>query len=350
MEKERLIWIDVLNIVACTGVLLLHCTNGQVHGFSGTPSLNWYIGLTTHSFFLWPVDVFFMISGFTLIRTSLLTNNNNSGGVKRFYNRRLKRLAIPLLAWNVLYMMLYFARSYINGTDILPVTELLTKFCLFDYNGFMWFFVPLILIYLSLPFFAVFVLNSDRRLLRLFLIMGLILGCIPPLSETFTTRSGLSDIYIMGSRFLYFIVAGYYIGNFDISKKTRRRLYACSVASGIVMFIGTMCLTLYFPGHYRYFLTYTNIPCVITALGVFTFFKYHDWEKTLASVRLKATDVARYSSFSLGIYLIQGAWFTIIGHFHICDDNLIMKFVVMYFVCVVSIWLMKHIPVCKKIV
>lgn len=80
MEKERLIWIDVLNIVACTGVLLLHCTNGQVHGFSGTPSLNWYIGLTTHSFFLWPVDVFFMISGFTLIRTSLLTNNNNSGG------------------------------------------------------------------------------------------------------------------------------------------------------------------------------------------------------------------------------------------------------------------------------
>ena len=259
-------------------------------------------------------------------------------------------MAIPLFAWNILYMMQYLAKTYIEGSDILPVNELLTKFCLFGYNGFMWFFVPLILIYISLPFFAVFVLNSDRRLLRLFLTMGLILGCIPPLDSTFTTRCGLSDVYIMGSRFLYFIVAGYYIGNFDISRKIRRRLYACSVASGIVMFVGTMCLTLYFPGHYRYFLAYTNIPCAITALGVFTFFKYHEWEKTLASVRLKAADVARYSSFSLGIYLIQGAWFTVIGHFHVSDGNLMMKFVVMYVVCVTSIWIMKHIPVVKKIV
>ena len=276
MEKKRLVWIDILNIVACAGVLLLHCTNGQVHGFSGTPSLNWYIGLTTHSFFLWPVDVFFMISGFTLIRNSTLTDNNNpKGRIKRFYNRRLKRLAIPLLAWNVLYMALYFLRTHIDGTDLLPINELFIKFCLFDYNGFMWFFVPLILIYLSLPFFAVFVINSDRRLLRLFLFLGLILGCIPPLSETFTTRSGLSDIYIMGSRFLYFIVAGYYIGNFDISSKTRKRLYIGSLASAIIIFFGTMCLTLYYPEHYSYFLSYTNIPCSITAMGVFTFFKYY---------------------------------------------------------------------------
>ena len=82
MENKRLVWIDVLNIVACAGVLLLHCTNGQVHGFSGTPSLDWYIGLTTHSFFLWPVNVFFMISGFTLVSHLALTDYNNSGGGK----------------------------------------------------------------------------------------------------------------------------------------------------------------------------------------------------------------------------------------------------------------------------
>lgn len=38
MKKERWIWIDLLNIVACAGVLLLHCTNGEVHHFSGYPS------------------------------------------------------------------------------------------------------------------------------------------------------------------------------------------------------------------------------------------------------------------------------------------------------------------------
>ena len=77
MEIKRLVWIDVLNIIACAGVLLLHCTNDQVHGFSGTPSADWFIGLTTHSFFLWPVNVFFMISGFTLTSHLALTDYNN---------------------------------------------------------------------------------------------------------------------------------------------------------------------------------------------------------------------------------------------------------------------------------
>lgn len=350
MQKERLVWIDVLNIVACAGVLLLHCTNGQVHGFSGIPSADWFIGLTTHSFFLWPVNVFFMISGFTLVSHLALTDYNTSGGVKRFYDRRMKRLAVPLVAWNVVYMLLYFAKCHIKGEELLPVSELVRRFVLFDFNGFMWFFVPLLLIYLSMPFFAVFVLNSDRKLLRLFLVIGLALSWVPPISEEFTTRSGLSDFYLMGSRFLYFIVAGYYIGHFDISRRTRRRLYWCSAASVAVMFVGTMCLTLYAPEHYSYFLSYTNLPCTLTALGMFTFFKYHDWSKTLAAVRLKAGDAARYSGLSLGIYLIQGAWFTVMGQLHVCDGDMLLKFLLMYLLCAVSVWAMKHIPILKRIV
>ena len=262
----------------------------------------------------------------------------------------MRRLAVPLMAWNVLYMLQYFANCHIDGEWVQPVTELVRRFVLFDFNGFMWFFVPLLLIYLSLPFFAVFVLNSDRWLLRLFLVIGLALSWVPPVSEDFSTRSGLTDFYLMGSRFLYFIVAGYYIGHFDISHRTRIRLYCCTAASIAVMFVGTMCLTLYAPEHYRYFLSYTNLPCTITAMGVFTFFKYHDWDKTLAALRLKAGDAARYSSFSLGIYLIQGAWFTVTGHLHICDDNMLVKFLLMYILCVVSVWTMKNIPVLKRIV
>lgn len=350
MEKERLVWIDVLNIVACAGVLLLHCTNGQVHGFSGTPSADWYIGLTTHSFVLWPVDVFFMISGFTLIRKSLLTNDNNLGGVKRFYGRRLKRLAVPLLSWNVLYMLLHFASAYSKGETFEPISEVVRKFALFDYNGFMWFFVPLLLIYLSMPFFAIFVLNADRRLLRLFLVIGLAMSFIPPLDADFRTRENLENFYLMGSRFLYFIVAGYYIGHFEISLKTRRRIYTCAVASAAVMFVGTMSLTLYYPEHYRYFLSYTNFPCTITAMGVFTYFKYHDWQKTLTRLRIRKAFMAQYSGFSLGIYLIQGAWFAIIGHFNVCDNHILLKFVLMYVLCICSVWMMKRIPAVRKMV
>ena len=80
MEKRRIIWIDVLNVIACMGVLLLHSTNGEIHNFSGEVSINWIIGLCTHSFMLWPVNVFFMLSGFTLMNSQL----SCVGGGKRF--------------------------------------------------------------------------------------------------------------------------------------------------------------------------------------------------------------------------------------------------------------------------
>lgn len=349
MEKERLIWIDLLNIVACAGVLLLHCTNGEVHHFSGTPSANWFIGLTTHSFFLWPVNVFFMISGFTLIRPSLIVNNIQIG-VKDFYSRRLKRLGIPLLVWNTLYMVKHLAASYHQGEEIETIQELIEKFVLFNYNGFMWFFVPLIMIYLSLPFFAVFILNSNRSMLRLFLVMGLILSCIPPLESSFTVKEELSSIYLMGTRFLYFIVVGYYFGNFEITEKTRRKIYTCSIVSMIIMFFGTIVLTLYIPEHYRYFINYTNIPCTIAAIGVFTFFRYYDWNKLLRKNLLAKRNLSYFSSFSFGIYLIQGAWFSILNIFHVCEEYILLRFIVMYVLCIVSVCTMKRMPWVRQLV
>lgn len=259
-------------------------------------------------------------------------------------------MAIPLLTWDILYMLLYFISAYAKGASIISVAELIKKFVLFDFNGFMWFFVPLLLIYLSIPFFSVFVLNAGRHLLRLFLAIGLLLGCIPPLDASFSVRSDLSDIYLMGSRFLYFIVAGYYLGHFSVSLKTRKLLYACSVLSVAVMFLGTIYLTLYVPEHFLYFLTYTNVPCTITAMGVFTYFKYTDWEKFLGKFHIMKSSMARYSSFSLGIYLIQGVWFKVLKYLHICDGHIVVKFLVMYALCVSSVWAMKHMPLLKRIV
>ena len=340
----------MLNIVACAGVLLLHCTNREVHHFMGIPSVNWFIGLFTHSFVLWPVNIFFMISGFTLMRKSLISISNPLVGVKSFYIKRWQRLGMPLIIWNFFYMCLHILTLHMKGDPLETASMSVQKFVLFEYNGFMWFFVPLILIYLSMPFVAVLVINSDRKLLRQFLIIGLLLSWIPPLSEDFTVRSTLADIYLLGPRFLYFTILGYYVGHYEIDKATRSKIYAAGLLSMVSIYIGTALLSLYAPEHYGYFLSYTNLPCTLSAVAVFLFVKYHDWQQILFRLCIKQESLVRYSSLSFGVYLIQALGFKILNYFDILEQAILVRFIIMYILCIIIVWLMKKTPIVKRLV
>lgn len=256
---------------------------------------------------------------------------------------------MALLFWDLFYMGLYVCRIWLKGEIMDDFVTMAYRFIFFRYNGFMWFFVPLILIYMSLPFVAQFILNSSRRLLRSFLIIGLFLSFIPPIQADLTSSS-VGDVYLMGSRFLYFIVAGYYLGNYEISRRMRKRIYLLAVVSMLVMFLGTMLLTLNVPAHYKYFLSYTNAPCTVSAMGVFLFFKYTRWGELLSRLGLSGEWLARYSGLSLGIYFIQAAWFMILGLLHLCDNHIILRFFVMYVLCAFSVWVMKRIPLVNRFV
>lgn len=63
-SKDRIIYFDVLNIAATFGVIMLHC-NGLAHTYSET--LAWYQALLVEVLIYWPVPIFFMLSGATLI-------------------------------------------------------------------------------------------------------------------------------------------------------------------------------------------------------------------------------------------------------------------------------------------
>lgn len=353
-KQNRILWIDVLNVFACMSVLLLHSTNAEIHHFRGDISFNWVIGLFTHSFFIWAVDVFFMLSGFTLIRRSLFcsmeTGSEDLGGVKIFFFKRLKRLLIPVITWNILYMVVELAQQYKNGLAFESADVMIARFCSFDYNGHMWFFVPLVCLYLSIPFLAVFTLNSKRIILKLYIIISLILCVISPLNSDFSVRSSIQDIFIFGSRFVVYAIAGYYFGNYDICYNSRIRIYRLGWLSAIVIFLGTALLSMYLPSHYKYFITYTNLPCTLLAYSVFIFFRYTEWNKLIEKVNVKPSHVAVMSSLSLGVYLIQNMFFKVFSRIDLLKDNIIVTFILMYLICILSVLFLKRIPIVKKIV
>lgn len=114
------------------------------------------------------------------------------------------------------------------------------------------------------------------------------------------------------------------------------------------MYFGTVLLTLYVPDHYRYFILYTNILCTIVSMGVITFFKYQVWDIKKRHITKK--QLACFSGFSLGIYLILGLWFSILNTLHICEEYILLRFIIMYFLCIVSVCIIKYIPIIRQMV
>ena len=65
LKNSRIIYLDILNIIACIAVLYLHC-NGGVHSFSNTRL--WKECLIIEVLCYFAVPIFVMLSGATLLR------------------------------------------------------------------------------------------------------------------------------------------------------------------------------------------------------------------------------------------------------------------------------------------
>lgn len=267
--------------------------------------------------------------------------NKIGGGVKNYYTKRLHRLGVPLLIWSLFYAIVNHGAS--DGS----IFHLIYNVFTFKVNPYMWFFVPLIIIYISMPFLSVFVMNAPKHLLDIFMIVGIIL---PVINSILLPTSTGSSYAVFCTPYIYFVVAGYYIGTIGISQKQRKLLYGTAFLSAVIILVGTYWLSLNMPEHYRCFLSYTSLPCTITALGVFTLFVYADWKQILGFLRLSPKTLSYFSTLSLGIYLIQAFWFRVLGHIHLCDNTPLIRFIIMYVLCVVSVGVMKYMPFIKKIV
>ena len=75
-KNKRIIYFDVLNILACINVVLIHM-NGIVHSFR--PTIDWKTALIFEVICYWAVPVFVMLSGATLLKYRERYNTKANG-------------------------------------------------------------------------------------------------------------------------------------------------------------------------------------------------------------------------------------------------------------------------------
>lgn len=152
--SQREVWQDVLRIICCFVIVLLHCTCNVYKEFGESIS-QWVPHMLMSCFTAFAVPCFYMISGASLLR--------RKHDVKETWLKRIPKSAVPLLFWSVFYILL--------SGDLQPrrFIEMLFQ----AQWSHLWFMYCILGIYALLPLLSVLYqeLDTRRKIYLLFILL-----------------------------------------------------------------------------------------------------------------------------------------------------------------------------------
>ena len=196
MHKTRNINLDLIKVLACIGVVLLHTT---MIGFKETGSWN----LLAYLYYLgtYSIPLFFMVNGYLLLGKRSITYS--------YILHKVKWILITVSSWT--FIMWLFKRDF----AVNPIKKVIGSLLQKGYFSQFWFFGALILIYLCLPILRKF-LNSKRSYLYI-LSSLLTIGLVFELTNIvlqMPLQSYLIQTFRLWTWFFYYILGGL-VAQFD---------------------------------------------------------------------------------------------------------------------------------------
>ena len=179
-ETNRIVWVDLLRLIAMLMVITAHCTDM----YNATPQedpMAGFWGMFIGSMMRPSVPLFAMMTGLLL----LPVNSSPS----EFYRKRIPRVLIPMVLWSVLYYLVpWFTglmgldKSIISvmfpyvyepsqelGVTLKNIAQI--PFTFNFYTTHMWYIYMLIGLYLLMPFFSAWVKMNDKALTKAYLVL-----------------------------------------------------------------------------------------------------------------------------------------------------------------------------------
>lgn len=253
MRKYRNINLDLLKVLACVGVVLLHTTMG---GFKETGSWN----LLTYLYYLgtYSIPLFFMVNGYLLLGKREITYS--------YILQKVKWVLITVSSWT--FIVWLFKRDFTENLIKKIVGSLIQKGYFFQF----WFFGSLILIYLCLPVLKK-ILNSKRRyfyILSLLAVIGLIFE-LTNIVLQMPIQTYVIQTFRLWTWFFYYLLGGY-IAQFTMEELKSRFKNWMKIVSILLLLISPIILffiakTTYHNLFAEYF--YDSIFVKVISLGTF---------------------------------------------------------------------------------
>lgn len=341
--NKEVYYFNVLNVIACFGVIMLHC-NG-LHGSNHNGSL-WIVSNLIESIMCIAVPIFFMISGATLV------DYRKRYTTKIYLKKRFMKTVIPFFIWSCIAGVVMV---YLNNIRNIPFDysfrAIVASIINTKYNPVYWFFIPLFSIYLSIPIVS---LIPKKKHIYLYIIFYgfLTVSVLPTVFKLFSAHfnSAIKAPFVGGA--IIYVFLGYYLANFEIIQKHRFTIYFLSIIGFCFLFFGTLIITPKNHTMSRMFYGITNFPSVLYSTGVFVFFKYLNYDKFKNVIW--PINISTISKYSFGIYLIHLFYIKFFKWIlYVSVVGLKWTFggpILIYLISLFTVILIKKIPVVKKII
>ena len=253
-NEERIVYTDILRIIALFAVILLHVAQHKWHE-APVHSFDWQIFNLYNAFVRWAVPVFVMISGIFMLAPSDTIDDYKEyyeKSYKRILKKNIFRIFCAIVFWGLIYNLFFYACGFIFKHKMFSVNDLLSipvKIIFGPPWYHLWFLYMLCGLYILTPLIRVFVKNCRKEGLEIFIIMFFIFGNCMPLFNyilpLLTKMSALQFYFPLSemSGFLGYYIAGYYFANYEINKRTRIWLYISALFSIAFTMIGTSLIS-----------------------------------------------------------------------------------------------------------
>lgn len=272
-RKENIGWIDLLRVIACFLVILSHSCDAFVAQFD-TDRNAFLTGALTGSSVRACVPLFVMMTGVLLLPVNM--------DIRGFYNKRIKRIVIPLIFWSIVLPLAYF--FYLNyavettspsidmeSHALAPtLTKLYTFIFNFNYDTTpMWYLYMLIGLYLVMPIISTWLKQATQRQVKLVLLIWgvtLVLPYVKMVAPILGYTGNYGNMGLLGvcdwneygtfyyfSGFIGYLLLAYYLVKYPLNWSWKKTLAICipMFLVGYAITSGGFIITQeYFPGNY----------------------------------------------------------------------------------------------------
>ena len=309
---ERKHYIDFMKGIAIIGVIVIHIATerlSQCYNVTDLIIYEAFYGLARFS-----VPFFFMVTGYLMLRPS------KELSLKKLYLNYILRIIVAAFVYGIIYkierMILDNSYDGILGFVKGYVVEFATGKLEFHF----WYVYAIVGVYIAIPILRAFIKSADRRLIEYFLIVWVIANLFFVISKSgyIPFVSNVLDQYHFVGMFVEYLgypVLGFYLMNYDFSKKVR----IISVVVGLLFIVVAIGLTVYdvvLYGQYRIeYMAYCGIFVMAYSVGMCFIFK----NLSLKYDSFVPKIIYKLGQNTLGMYFIHMVFVILIFQYNICN-------------------------------